>query len=206
MPTESLPRIVSLASGGGFLIAGFQTLVRDGEAGVLGRLDPESGELDMSFGSNGFAMHAVESDSFIGTGRTVLREDGGGYTVVSDWPALSEMIHFDSAGRVVSDFGPTGRVSLATERTHVEGLVIDGRNRPVVLLTHWVDSGTIREVRRYDEHGYLDGSFGTGGIVTLDGTRASFAQAIAHDPQADRLVACGWNEEAAAIQCARFWL
>ena len=207
---ESVPSIRSMEFGRGALYAGFTTSVDAGsELPVLGRFTPE-GRTDSSFGDGGVLRLTPAED----LRRHLVQElallpDGGGCATPNhgSWEVPTQLIRFDAEGRLDTDFGEDGRISLDDDPGDVAGLAFDRDGRVLVLFMTWTaSSGDTRELLRFTASGRLDHEFGVDGVLTLTGSETGFIQRMVHDPSVDRLVGCGLNEADDSVRCVRIWL
>jgi uncharacterized delta-60 repeat protein len=133
-------------------------------ASILFRLTPD-GQYDVSFNGDGKLVTYLSADGY--TGPFAVQENGRiltrGYETVSGL-STGVVLGWVSDGSLDPEFGNQGKVTLPEK---VEGLVLllDGS-----FLAAGLDPDTSNIViRHFQENGIPDPSFGSGGLITLDG-------------------------------------
>lgn len=165
-----------------------------------------AGGRDERFGEAGVVRGVTESEVMLesATVQVVLAEDGSGYAAGNrsfhEAPTQGVVTRFTADGAIDPGFADEGRLTFEDERVHAT--VLDARGGVVVLTEHWPSFE--RRIWRFTASGALDVDFGLGGFIELGAVAPGAIAALAHDPIAERLVACGPMER--GWRCARFWL
>ncbi len=168
-----------------------------------------AGGFDERFGSGGVARGvALPAD---GSGESVtflveLLADGGAFAGANRWAeengTVGELARFTRDGQLDGTFGEHGRVSFIDSAERMQGLVVDAQERPVVFTEHRPSFD--HRLQRFTATGVVDRTFGEAGAIDLRTLGINGVRRVAHDPRADRVVACG--QIAGGWGCARFWL
>ena len=166
-------------------------------AGNNGELNPvslarytQTGALDTTFGSGGtvstttpFAYPTVEDVALQSNGDIIV------CAVVEESNGVQAMalMRYTANGKLDTTFGANGYVSLAVggQDTFPYGIAVDADNNIVVAASN-EDTGEMALVR-FTANGGLDGTFGSGGVVT--GSFASSANAVAIDGDGNIVIA-----------------
>jgi uncharacterized delta-60 repeat protein len=194
---------VAVQADGSIVAAGTFSSGSGSASFALARYTPD-GSLDTSFGNNGQVVTAFPGQpSAQATGLT-LQEDGSivvaGYTYGnSQTPQRFALARYDHDGHLDPSFGMGGLVTTpfpGFSNAYVSDVVVQSDGRIVLAgyVSHGAGSGTEQlAMARYDSDGSLDGSFGTGGLVTTLFPGATRAWAGGMTLQADgRIVVAGW--------------
>ena len=130
----------------------------------------KSGDLDNSFGSDGKVTTKVVG---LDTAYSVAIQKDGKIVVVGFSKTESDndfaMVRYNSDGSLDSKFGSSGIVTTdiggSADVAHSVAIQKDGK----IVVAGWSNSsGWDFAIVRYNSDGTLDGSFGSGGIVTTD--------------------------------------
>jgi uncharacterized delta-60 repeat protein len=156
-----------------------------------------SGDLDPSFGTNGVAV-ATLGGSSAGASAIVRQADGklvaaGGVAAKVGEPTELAVARFDASGVldpafgggngfVTTDIGPFNEYTVQVMIQSDDKIVVVGRTETVAD-----GSDTDIVLVRYNSDGSLDGTFGTGGVVTTSlgvGSDTAYAAALQSDDKA----------------------
>jgi uncharacterized delta-60 repeat protein len=186
--------ILALLPDGRIVVAGTATSVSSSSF-LLARYASD-GRLDTSFGTDGLVTTAFPGASRAGAYSLVAQGDGSivaagdAYDGNHDRVALAR---YDTDGSLDASFGTDGLVTTSFGGTSdsATGVVLQLNGR-IVVACHTNAGAVPFALARYDTDGSLDGSFGSGGLVTTSfpGFNAARASAVTVQPDG-RIVAAG---------------
>ena len=211
-------RAVAIDADGRIVVAGVSGY-QNGTYAVLARYRAD-GSIDASFGSGG----VVTTDLGGGAWQSIaVAQDGrviaAGESIVRGKNPDFALARYTADGSLDSSFGDGGLVATdfpGPSDDRAWALAIDSDGRVVVGgLSTIFDSATGQGIccrlalARYAEHGTLDPSFGSGGLVTTDADSGLVADALAIDSAGRIVVASGTHggddaNEDAKIAVARY--
>jgi uncharacterized delta-60 repeat protein len=174
---------------------------------VVGVAHGAGGALDPRFGSQGIAISVIGARN-AAVGGLVAQSDGKIIAAGSANDGSSNrfaVARYTREGSLDMGFGDGGSVttSLSSARDDAAGDIAQQADGMIVVAGVSFDgSGDRFALARYDPHGALDSSFGTGGKVTTDfGSDGAAASAIAVQPDR-KIVAAGYSERGASYDFA----
>lgn len=191
---------VAVQADGRIIVVGYTGTAGGGPTNFAIARYNRDGSLDTSFGSGGKVVSGVT-----GIARAVTLQPDGKILVVGDTPVSGQagdfsdfaLARYDTDGVLDASFGAGGRLTTDvgdgtnTARNVVVlangGIVVSGEPIGVFAGSDHTD------IVRYDANGVPDASFGTAGMVTLDGARVGEGLAVQTD---GRLVLAGEVETA----------
>lgn len=172
-------------------IASAMTFTSDGKILVAGRVENDNnflllryttdGQLDNTFGTGGIVwVSSVDARAY------GMAQQSDGKLVLAGWitPASRDfcIMRFNSDGSFDTGFGSGGIVTtpIGAENDEARNVAIQSDGKIVVTgYSTNASHNTDFVVVRYTASGSLDGSFGTGGIVTTDINNFDMAEGIA---------------------------
>ncbi len=131
-----------------------------------------SGNLDLSFGTNGRVTTDFSNDSDVPQS-VVVQLDGkiilGGYAFTSGTNNFA-LARYDTSGNLDSSFGTNGRVTTDFSNNSDIGYLVALQPDGKIILGGYTSNGVHNDfaLARYNTNGTLDASFGTGGKVITD--------------------------------------
>ena len=141
-----------------------------------------NGSIDSTFGTNGIAIDSIGriDNRIYGIS---IQPDGkivaAGSTVIKGSTQNIEVLRYDSTGVPDVSFNDSGSVTtMVGTNSYARAITIQKDNKLVVTGTGHIGGYDYFSVARYDTNGVLDGTFGTGGIVSASAFYADEPYAI----------------------------
>lgn len=128
----------------------------------------QSGQIDTTFGNNGFIKTAL--DTFVDKGNAIaIQTDGkillSGTSFTSYTTSVFVLLRYDTDGLLDSSFGSNGSIKTVIEnRSMANALAIQNDGKIIV----GGESKWHINLARYQSNGSLDTSFGNGGVLITD--------------------------------------
>ncbi len=167
---------------------------------ATGKIHPQAGQLDPSFGQGGITTTAINSNSNAYIASTAIQTDGkiitGGSVVIGqDAFALAR---YNENGELDNTFGTNGIVikTIGSSSDYISSIVIQSDEKIVAIGTTYNGTDYDFAVARFNQDGSLDKTFGVNGIVTTQiGTIDNEANAggIQND---GKILAAGYSDSA----------
>jgi uncharacterized delta-60 repeat protein len=191
---DDVGRAVAIDASGRIVVVGY-TFISGGDSDfALARLNPD-GSLDLSFGTGGVVVtpYGTGADqahcvAVYSSGKIVIAgtADVGG--------VVFALAQYSADGSLDGSFGTVGKVTTPIGAGAIANdLAIDGAGRIVVAGSSQNANGNSRfTVARYTTGGILDGSFGTGGIVSTAMSSGDIGNGVAIDALG-RIVTAGYS-------------
>lgn len=139
----------------------------------------EDGTLDPSFGENGFVANVIAAGEAYSAAQALTIDASdriviGGATFDTTFLGTPLLVRYNTNGTLDHSFGDGGIATLPETGFSPApvGMRIDGDGR-IVVAGNYIDLGSATQgmyVARYQSNGEPDASFGTDGIVHLEGT------------------------------------
>ena len=145
-----------------------------------------SGSPDVSFNGTGVALTNFESEDRAAA--VLLQSDGKIVAVgtASPEPAAGlrfALARYNANGSLDSSFGQNGQVVTTPGGVwaSAENALLQPDGKIIVVGSSWANPSFVSTLARYDVHGNLDPSFGSGGIITNTAMSTAMAAVIQRD-------------------------
>lgn len=140
---------------------------------LLVRLTP-AGQLDTTFGGDGFAVFPVGSLAHVTS--LVALPDGrvlAGGSLHHDSETHAFVIRVDAQGKLDPSFGTSGITTAPTDYAHQSARMTQLPSGVIMVLAKFADGGgSDLALFRFNAHGQPDTMFGAGGYIGLNGAEA----------------------------------
>ena len=131
-----------------------------------------NGQLDTSFGTNGFLIYPLNSTSNGAPLLNMIRLNDGKILVHCFHESTTKLIKFTSSGVIDSSFGQGGEVNLSIGDFYK---IIQTKNNDFILMGQYFDGyNNMYHFAKLNANGVLDTSFGTNGKKVVDITTYRF--------------------------------